>query len=330
MGMVGKSGNASVSLFSAETEQMGRESIPEEVLKALLDKDIRKMAYNAAFERTVLSRYLGRELNPAQWYCTMVQGYTLGMPGGLDMVGKVIGLSEDKQKLAIGKRLIQYFCKPCKPTRANGQRTRNLPTDDPQKWQLFKEYCIRDVEAERAIRDRLKDFEPGPRERELWCLDQKINDAGVLLDMSIVNNALAFDERLREEWLDEAHRISGLSNPNSNQQILDWVNAKLGTNLVSLDKEARAGLLDRQDLPDEVRKVVILKTGWQRPAYGNTRQCVMQGAGTAGFTVCSSSMELTGQADGQAGLFSYIICHRIIWRTWTETGTWLDRECTRL
>lgn len=259
MGMVGKSGNASVSLFSAETEQMGRESIPEEVLNALLNKDIRKMAYNAAFERTVLSRYLGRELNPAQWYCTMVQGYTLGMPGGLDMVGKVIGLSEDKQKLAIGKRLIQYFCKPCKPTRANGQRTRNLPTDDPQKWQLFKEYCIRDVEAERAIRDRLKDFEPGPRERELWCLDQKINDAGVLLDMSIVNNALAFDERLRAEWLDEAHRISGLSNPNSNQQILDWVNAKLGTNLVSLDKEARAGLLDRQDLPDEVRKVVILK-----------------------------------------------------------------------
>lgn len=237
-----------------------REEIPVELLEALTDPDVDKSAYNAAFERTVLSRYLGIPMVPEQWHCTMVLGYTLGMPGGLDKVGRVLGLSEDKQKLSTGKQLIRYFCKPCRATRKNGQRTRNLPIHDPEKWELFKEYCIRDVESERAIHERLAAYEPSERERALWCLDQRINDAGVLLDTDIVHNALYFDARMRAEWLEEAKDITGLANPNSNVQLIGWLNSKLtDTEITSVDKATRQTLLGRDDLPADVRRLIQLK-----------------------------------------------------------------------
>ncbi len=260
MGMAGKDNPLTNSLYGQEDKRESQESIPPELVDALTNPNVIKTAYNAAFERRVLSSYLGIELDPSQWYCTMVQGYTLGLPGGLDKVGKVLGLSEDKQKLATGKKLIQFFCKPCKPTRSNDMRTRNLPVDDRQKWKLFKEYCIRDVESERAIRERLKGFQPDARERALWCLDQRVNDAGVLLDMDIVNNALRFDERLRAEWLEEARTITGLQNPNSNQQIMEWVNNQMGYEAVStLDKEVRKAMLAKEEVPQNVKRLLSLK-----------------------------------------------------------------------
>ena len=131
------------------------EQLPDDVLNALDDENIRKTAYNAAFERIVLSSWLGYFLKPEGWSCTMVLGYNLGLPGGLDNLGRAINLAEDKQKLTVGKRLIQYFSKPCKPTKVNGGRTRNLPKHDPEKWEMFKTYCKQDVEAERAIRNKL-------------------------------------------------------------------------------------------------------------------------------------------------------------------------------
>ena len=138
------------------------ELVPKEVLEALFDKNVLKTAFNAAFERAVLTEHYGY-MEPEQWQCTMVLGYTLGLPGSLDKVGKVLHMAEDKQKLATGKRLIQYFCKPCRATKANGGRTRNLPEHALDKWELFKEYCVRDVEAERAIRHKLMAFPPLPQ-----------------------------------------------------------------------------------------------------------------------------------------------------------------------
>lgn len=257
MGMVGKQASSVSDLFSDNTAC--QEAIPQEILAALTDSTVLKTAYNAAFERRVLSSWLGIELPPEQWFCTMVQGYTLGLPGGLDKLGKVIGIAEDKQKMATGKRLIQYFCKPCKPTKANGGRTRNLPVDDFAKWELFKEYCKQDVEAERAIRNKLM-FVPNARERKLWFLDQHINDRGVLVDMKLVKSALAIDAQLRAQWLEHAAKLTGLLNPNSNSQLINWINFKAERAVVSsLDKESRRELLQRADLPKPIHEVVRLK-----------------------------------------------------------------------
>lgn len=240
------------------------EVFPTKLYKAIKNPDVLKTAYNAAFEMAVLKRFFhnvfsdDNVIQPEQWQCTMVQGYTLGLPGGLDRLGKALRLEEDKQKLSIGKRLITYFCKPCKPTKANGGRTRNNPEDDFEKWKQFKEYCKQDVEAERAIRNKLSVFPLNEREHKLWCLDYSINSYGVLIDKDVVNNAISFDQRLREDWLEEAKRLTDLQNPNSRAQILGWLNAMLGE-LESFDKAARAELLKRSDLPAEVRRVVELK-----------------------------------------------------------------------
>lgn len=243
------------------------EELPEEVLKALWDPDIRKTAYNASFEIHVINHWLETEgyidmgesyMDPAQWYCTMVQGWTLGLPGGLEKVGKALNLAEDKQKLATGKRLIQFFSKPCKPTNANGLRTRNLPQHDMEKWNLFKEYCGQDVEAERAIRKRLEAFMPNETERRLWCLDQEINDRGVLVDWKLVNSAVCIDEKFKAEILDKARALTGLDNPNSNAQVLKWIEQEEGWKPKSLDKEARAEMME-QVKSDKTRKLLQYK-----------------------------------------------------------------------
>lgn len=239
------------------------EQLPDDVLNALDDENIRKTAYNAAFERIVLSAWLGYFLKPEGWSCTMVLGYNLGLPGGLDNLGRAINLAEDKQKLTIGKRLIQYFSKPCKPTKVNGGRKRNLPKHDPEKWEMFKTYCKQDVEAERAIRSKLMGVTfnnaNNPAEYALWCLDQNINDMGVSVDLILIAAALQIHERLVEEWLDEARHRTGLINPNSRSQILNWINARTGRDYKVFDKAARAEMLADTSLPKDVHRVVELK-----------------------------------------------------------------------
>lgn len=249
------------------------EDLPERVISALFDPDVLKTAYNAAFEIHVINHWIDEigylylpsfkndssdHLDPAQWFCTMIQAWTLGLPGGLDNVGKALNIAEDKQKLATGKRLIQYFSKPCKPTKANGGRVRNYPNHDPEKWALFKEYCGQDVEAERAIRKRIEGFFPNETERRLWVLDEEINDKGVLVDQQLVDSAINLDEEIREATMQEAIELTGIQNPNSNQQLLNWFEEKEGWRPNTLDKAARAELMEEVETP-EVRKMLVLK-----------------------------------------------------------------------
>lgn len=152
-----------------------RDKLPEFIIKDLVDENILKIAFNANFERTCISKYLNTYMLPSQWSCTMVKSLSLGLPQSLDKVSKVLGFEEDKQKMKEGKALINYFSKPCKPTKVNKGRTRNLPEHDIVKWNTFKEYCKQDVVVERAIRKKLDKFETTDREQELWCLDQLIN-----------------------------------------------------------------------------------------------------------------------------------------------------------
>lgn len=238
------------------------ELLPFEVIEALQNEDVMKVAYNAAFERVVLNHHyptmgIGE---PSQWFCTMVQGFTLGLPGGLDKVGKALGIEEDKQKLATGKKLIQYFSKPCRPTKVNGGRTRNRPQHDAEKWAMFKEYCRQDVEAERAIRKRLEKFWPIPSERQLWALDQRINDNGVLLDNDVIDGALRIDTEMKYQLTNEVIKITGVENPNSLPQITGWIRQKQPElKFDTFDKASRAELLKRDDLLPEVRKVIEIK-----------------------------------------------------------------------
>lgn len=241
---------------------IGGEPLPFEVIEALQNEEVMKVAYNAAFERVVLNHHypttgIGE---PSQWFCTMVQGFTLGLPGGLDKVGKALGIEEDKQKLATGKKLIQYFSKPCRPTKVNGGRTRNRPQHDTEKWAMFKEYCRQDVEAERAIRKKLEKFWPIPSERQLWTLDQRINDNGVLLDNDVIDGALQIDIEMKYQLTNEVIKLTGVENPNSLPQITGWIRQKQPElKFDTFDKASRAELLKRDDLLPEVRKVIEIK-----------------------------------------------------------------------
>ena len=210
------------------------EIIPEEILSALNDESIEKWAFNANFERVCLSRFLGERLNPKGWYCTMIWSAYLGLPLSLEKVGEVLKL--DKQKMNEGKALIRYFSIPCKPTKTNGMRTRNLPHHDLEKWSTFKEYNKRDVETEIAIKKKLSAF-PMPRsEWENYWIDQNINDRGILIDEVLVDSAIKFDEILREENMDRAIELTGLENPNSPMQLKEWLNEK-GLEIDSLAKK---------------------------------------------------------------------------------------------
>lgn len=254
------------------------ETVPENVLADLDNPDVLKTAFNAAFEMHVLGHWLGRRLDPAQWFCTMVQSYTLGLPGSLKDVGKVLNLAEDKQKLATGNRLIQYFCKPCRPTKANGGRTRNRPADALEKWELFKTYNGQDVEAERAIRKKIDKFYPNATERKLWCLDQKINDAGVKIDETLARQAITLDARIKEDVLQKAVRLTGMSNPNSNAQLLDWFEQQEGWRPETLDKKARAELLQDDSLSAKTRtmlqyKQLLSKTSVKKYVAMETAEC---------------------------------------------------------
>lgn len=210
------------------------EIIPEEILVALSDESIEKWAFNANFERACLSRFLGERLNPKGWYCTMIWSAYLGLPLSLEKVGEVLKL--DKQKMNEGKALIRYFSIPCKPTKTNGMRTRNLPHHDLEKWSTFMEYNQRDVETEMAIKKKLSAFPMSHSEWENYWIDQNINDRGILIDEVLVDSAIKLDEILREENMARAIELTGLENPNSPLQLKEWLNKK-GLEIESLAKK---------------------------------------------------------------------------------------------
>lgn len=232
------------------------ERIPEWIVEALQSAGFIKHAYNAAFEWYCLNR-AGYRTPLAQWRCTMAHGLYCGYPGGLDAIGKAIGLPQDRQKLATGKALIRYFCVPCKPTKNNGNRTWNLPKHAPEKWELFKEYCKQDVTAENSILRRLEQF-PMPKEEErLWQMDVRMNAFGVRVDEELTDGALYIDERSRQDLMGEAMGITGIDNPNSTVQLMEWLE-KNGTETDNLRKATVTDLLAGQPA-DNVKRMLEIR-----------------------------------------------------------------------
>lgn len=230
------------------------EQIPDEIIYALSDASVTKWAFNAMFERVCLSNFLGEWLEPEGWHCTMVWSATLGLPLSLENTGAVLGL--EKQKLAEGKDLIRYFCVPCKPTKANGGRTRNRPEHDPGKWERFKAYNLRDVETEMQIQKRLSNFPVPDAIWEEYRLDQEINDRGIGVDMELVRQAIAMDARSRERLTDALQELTGLENPNSVQQMKQWLTDH-GMETDTLGKKAVAELV--KTAPEPLREVLSLR-----------------------------------------------------------------------
>ena len=230
------------------------EQFPEDVVDAIFDVSVTKTAYNANFERTCLSKHFGRYLPPESWHCSAVQASMLALPRSLEDVGRVLGL--DEQKMKEGKELIRYFCVPCKPTKANGGRTRNLPCHAPEKWELFKTYCKRDVDVEKSIRRKLHKFPIPESEMELYRLDQRINDRGVLVDMGLVRQAIACERLHKEVVTKRAYELTGLENPNSVAQLKGWLGDK-GMEAESLSKKAVADMIAETD--GEVEELLRLR-----------------------------------------------------------------------
>ena len=234
------------------------EKLPQEILDALEDETVEKWSFNSQFERICLSRLLGYPagdyLAPASWRCSMVWASTLGLPRSLESVGAVLGL--EKQKLTEGKDLIRYFCVPCRPTKANGGRTRNLPEHDPEKWERFKVYNLRDVETEMQIQERLSRFPVPDFIWKEYQLDQEINDRGIGVDMELVRQAIAMDARSREWLTASMQELTELENPNSVQQMKQWL-ADHGLETDTLGKTAVAELV--KTAPEPLREVLSLR-----------------------------------------------------------------------
>lgn len=276
------------------------EKIPPAVIEALTDETVTKWAFNANFERVCLSHFLrlptGEYINPASWKCSMIWAATMGLPLSLEGVGSVLKL--DKQKLTEGKDLIKYFCQPCAPTKSNGQRSRNYPYHAPDKWSAFKKYNSRDVEAEMSIQEKLAKFAVSDSVWDEYHLDQKINDRGVALDMTLVKEAIAMDGRSRSELTTVMKYLTELENPNSVQQMKQWL-ANNGMETDTLGKKAVAELM--KTASPELSDVLSLR---QQLAKSSVRKYqAMQNA------VCS---------DGRArGMFQFYGANR--------TGRWAGR-----
>lgn len=248
------------------------EIIPDEIIKALADERVIKWAFNASFERVCLSEYLrkyyekdfisysidedtvGEYLDPSSWRCSMIWSAYMGLPLSLAGAGAVLGLEE--QKLTEGKDLIRYFCVPCKPTKVNGGRTRNLPQHDMTKWELFKKYNKRDVEVEMSIQEKLHEFPVPDFVWEEYHLDQEINDRGIALDMAVVENAIAFDVKSKALLSDKMQEMTGLDNPNSVQQMKQWLSDN-GLEMESLGKKEVAEVLNIT--PEPLKTVLTLR-----------------------------------------------------------------------
>lgn len=276
------------------------EEIPAEVIAALTDDSVIKWAFNANFERVCLSRFLGyptgEYLDPGSWKCSMVWAATMGLPLSLEGVGAVLGL--EKQKLTEGKDLIKYFCQPCAPTKTNGQRTRNLPAHAPDKWLAFKKYNIRDVETEMSIQARLAKYPVPDSVWDEYHIDQEINDRGVALDMELVRQAIQMDGRSRSELTRAMKDMTALENPNSVQQMKQWLSEN-GMETDTLGKKAVAELL--KTAPPELQPVLTLR---QQLAKSSVKKY--------------QAMETAVCADGRArGMFQFYGANR--------TGRWAGR-----
>lgn len=237
------------------------EEIPFNIKIALLSPEVVKHAFNAAFEWYCLAKYLkvpDPELWLSQWRCTMIHGLYCGYPGSLSAIGKALGMSEDKKKMSIGKRLIDIFCKPCKPTKTNGMRTRTLPEHEPEKWQLFKDYCRQDVVTEMEAEKMLSFWQMPDYVQKQWELDMKINAYGAAIDTELVNGALYCSESDTDKLMNRAREITGLDNPKSDTQLKEWAVKKLGTEIPSLDKKNLALLLQKE-LPPDVREMLNIR-----------------------------------------------------------------------
>lgn len=235
------------------------ELLPGWVLDALCDPQCLKHAYNAAFEWGCLSKFMGRQLPPEQWRCTMFHGLYAGYPAGLDATGRALGLPEDKRKLSTGKALIRYFCVPCTPTKSNGGRRRNLPNHDPARWELFKEYNAQDVTTEMEIERRLSLITVPDWLQRQWETDLLINARGVAVDMEMVNDALEIGATVRERLTQEAVRISGLSNPNSVQQLSAWLEQETGEEVTDLRKDTVAKMIAQAPDNPEVQRMLEIR-----------------------------------------------------------------------
>ena len=241
-----------------------------ELIELLYDPGIVKHAFNANFERTCLAAFFRIEMPPEQWRCTMVKALTLGLPGNLAGAGAALGLPEEKLKDPQGKALIQYFSKPCRPTKANSGRTRNLPQHDPDRWLLYLKYNRQDVVTECEISDRLARYETTPEEERLWALDQRMNDLGVRIDRQLVDAVVAYDEVRRAELAEEAKRLTGLSNPNSVPQLKAWLDGK-GVPVDSVSKDVVSDLLAYNELPEDVRRVLEIRTALGKTSVAKYR-----------------------------------------------------------
>lgn len=248
------------------------EKVPEEVLSALSSGSVVKWAFNASFERVCLSYWLkkhypeyfrggsipedpaGGYLDPSSWRCSMIWSAYMGLPLSLAGAGAVLGLEE--QKMKEGKELIRYFCMPCKPTKANGGRTRNLPSDAPEKWTVFRSYNKRDVEVEMSIQRKLKSFPVPDQVWEEYHIDQEINDRGIMIDMDVVKNAIDFDERSKVTLTEKLRKLTGLQNPNSVMQMKQWLSDN-GLEMDTLGKKAVAGAI--KDAPEDLAEVLSLR-----------------------------------------------------------------------
>ena len=291
------------------------EKIPDEILKALTDESIIKWAFNASFERVCLSCWLrrhypeyfssysipedsvGNYLDPSSWHCSMIWSAYMGLPLSLAGAGAVLGLEE--QKMKEGKDLIRYFCVPCKPTKANGGRTRNMPEDAPDKWEVFKSYNRRDVEVEISIQKRLQNYPVPESVWEEYLIDQEINDRGIMIDMDVVRNAILFDEKSKAELTEQLQQLTDLDNPNSVVQMKQWLSEN-GLEMETLGKKAVAGAI--KEAPDHLAEVLALR---QQLAKSSVKKYqAMQD------TVCS---------DGRArGMFQFYGANR--------SGRWAGRH----
>lgn len=277
------------------------EKLTEEILAALHDKDIIKSAWNAQFERTNLSKYLGHRLEPMDWQCTMVWAASLSLPLSLKEAAKVLKTGEQKDRA--GENLIRYFSLPCKPTKTNGGRTRNLPEHDQEGWQRFKDYCLQDVRTERDIRKRLENFPMPDFEWDYYHMDQDINDRGVLIDKELVTEAIACDLELSDAMAAKAYELTGLENPNSVSQLKTWLEER-GIPVETLGKKDVAALikdLDKNSVDQEALDMLKLRLQMAKSSVKKYQ--------AAGRCTC---------ADGRArGLFQFYGANR--------TGRWSGR-----
>lgn len=246
-----------LDLFGTENTPEKQEMIRDyiqmcypEFWEALMDPNTLKTAYNANFERTTLAAGLGISCPPDEWQCTAVLASTLGLPRSLAEVGRALKLPQDKQKDSIGKQLINYFCKPCKATKANSGRTRNLPIHDMDKWKLFVRYNRQDVIAEQAILRKISKYPMTEAERRLWEFDQRMNDRGVLVDADMVRKIITYDDKRRQELMEEAQELTHLDNPNSLAQLKGWFLSEYGLEIASLTKDTIGRLMEDLDKLD--------------------------------------------------------------------------------